>query len=309
MGRRSSMKILVTGGAGFIGSHVVDKLLEEGHLVTVVDNFSKGQYQHPKAIVFKKDICSVEMADAFAHHPDIVVHLAAQVSVPKSIENPIFDAEVNIIGTLRVLECCRKYTVRNIIYITSAADIGEPHYFPIDEEHPLGPISPYGLSKAGGEEYVKWFARHYGLEYTILRFSNVYGPRQNSQGEGGVIAIFADCLLSGKPITIYGDGRQTRDFVYVEDVAEAILSVLNQGNKQKYNVGSGKEISVQELLSLMQDLLGKKSIVSHTEPRAGDIQRSVFSIHKIKKETNWSPKTSLKEGLVKTISFMQHEKR
>ena len=306
------MKVLVTGGAGFIGSHVVDKLLEEGHIVTVLDNFSKGSYKNPKAKVVMKDICALDMEVAFADHPEIVIHLAAQVSVPKSIEHPIHDAEVNIIGTLRILQACQKYGVKKIIYITSAADIGEPRYFPIDEEHLLVPISPYGLSKAGGEEYVKWFSQQYNLEYTILRFSNVYGPRQNTQGEGGVVALFADSLLSGKPITVYGDGKQTRDFVYVEDAAEAVLSVLIKGNKHKFNVGSGKETSIQNLLNIMVELSGGEwslanLSLSYLPSRAGDIKRSVFAVHKIKKEVGWVPKTTLEEGLKQTKAY--YEKR
>ena len=301
------MNVLVTGGAGFIGSHVVDLLINNGHKVVIVDNLSKGkkEHLHPRATFFDLDICSPDLDRAFKVGIDIVIHLAAQINVSFSVENPSFDAKVNILGTLNVLDCCHKNKVKKIIYATSAAEIGEPQHLPITEDDHIAPLSPYGLSKAGGEEYVKWFGKKHGLSYTIVRYANVYGPRQDNSGEGGVIAIFISNCLSKKSLTIEGTGEQTRDFVYVEDVAEATTSLLEKGLNKKFNVGSGREISILKLAQIIKNLLHNGFPLNFSKKRIGDISKSVFSIHKIKKETGWFPKTSLEEGLKKTILYYE----
>ena len=300
------MNVLVTGGAGFIGSHVVELLLEQGHSVGVVDSLSTGkkEFVSPSVKLFPVDICSPAVEAAFPG-VEAVIHLAAQASVSKSLTDPDKDAETNILGTVRVLKCCQKYNVRKIIYATTAAEIGEPEIIPIDEKHPVRPLSPYGLSKAGGEEYVRWYGRQYQIPFTILRYANVYGPRQDHSGEGGVVAIFVSRCLSGAPLTIFGAGTQTRDFVFVKDVAQATVRMLTQGEGKKYNVGSGKETSILELSGMIQELL-RKVPVQHLPVRAGDIQRSVFSIHAITHETGWKPEKNLRDGIQETIAY--HEK-
>ncbi len=302
------MKVLVTGGAGFIGSHIVDRLIQHDHEVLIVDNLSTGSKANlnPKAKFFQVDILSSVLEQIFQQNqPEIVIHLAAQLDVNYSIKEPVKDAEINIIGTLNLLENCRRYKVKKIIYASSAAEIGEPLFFPLTEDHPLNPISPYGISKHCVQPYLKIYSNLYQLNYTYLRYANVYGPRQGLSGEGGVVSTFIKKLFNNEPMTIFGNGQQTRDFIYVQDVAEATILMLNQGNNQVYNVGTGKETSINTLFGMVKTFLKKSSDPTYLKPKSGDIQRSVFSIEKIKKETGWQPKVELEEGLIKTIDFFK----
>ena len=302
------MKILVTGGAGFIGSHVVDKLVEQGHDVIVIDNFSTGKRVNLQNNVKLIDLnlSSFELSNVFEEYqPEVVIHLAAQVNVNKSIRDPKLDAEINILGTINLLENCRKYKIKKIIYAASAAQFGNPQCLPIDEKHPFQPLSPYGLSKSVVESYLKLYSHLFDLDYTILRYANVYGPRQNSDAEGGVIAIFSQQLVNNEPLTIFGDGEQTRDFIYVEDVAAATILMLNIGNNQIYNLGSGKEISLNNLMGLFKDISQKEISLNYVEARKGDIENTYYSIEKIKNECDFSPKINLKEGLTKTINYFK----
>jgi len=303
------MKVLVTGGAGFIGSHITDKLIEKGAEVVVVDNLSTGQKRHinPKATFIEMDICSPELATIFSNHFDAVIHLAAQVDVASSVNDPGNDARTNILGSLNVLECCRKNSVRKVVYANSAAEIGEPSYLPVDEDHPSLPLSPYGLSKHTIKEYLMLYNKLYGLKYTVLRYSNVYGPRQNHLGEGGVVAVFTSKLLANESITIFGDGKQTRDFIYVEDAAEATLRALETGKNTCYNVGTGTETSVNDLLELLKGITETKLEPIYAPERSGDISRSVFAVTKIEKELGWRATTMLKEGLSRSIAYFRAE--
>lgn len=301
------MNILVTGGAGFIGSHLVDKLIEEGYLVSIVDNLVTGKekFINPNASFFNLDICSEDLKKVFLKGFDCVIHLAAQIKVEKSLEDPINDAKINILGTLNLLENCRNYGVKKIIYATSAAEVGHPQYFPIDEKHKVNPLSPYGISKHTAEHYLKIYFQLYGLKYTVLRYSNVYGPRQNCSGEGGVVAIFADSLSKNKETIIFGDGKQSRDFVYVEDVVHANILALENGDNQSFNIGFGEEISIKDLLLEMQKVMGIKKEIVFSEERKGEIKRCLFDISKAKSELEWKPRICLNEGLKKTIDYYQ----
>lgn len=302
------MIILVTGGAGFIGSHIVDRLLQLHHHVFVVDNLSTGRKENinHKATFFQLDICAPELEAVFRERAiDIVIHQAAQPSVTVSLSQPVHDAAINILGTLYLLEMCRKYNVRKIICAQSAAEIGNPQYLPVDEEHSVQPVSPYGLSKHSMGQYLKLYSNLYGLKYTSLRYANVYGPRQNTKGESGVIAHFAGKLVHNEPFTIFGDGTTTRDFVYVQDVVEANILALTKGDNQLFNVGTGVETSVNDIFQKMTAIIGKNIIPQYIPPRAGDIKRSVFNIEKIKKELGWMPRVSLEEGLTHTMNALQ----
>ncbi|MDO8690820.1 MAG: NAD-dependent epimerase/dehydratase family protein, partial [Dehalococcoidia bacterium] len=219
------MKVLVTGGAGFIGSHVVDGLIAQGHRVVVVDNLSTGSRDNlnPQAFFYEVDIRSPQLVEVFAQErPDLVDHHAAQMSVNRSVQNPREDAEINVLGSLNVIECCRNFGVKKVVYIsTGGAMYGEPQYLPCDEAHPINPLSPYGVTKHNAEHYLFTYRHLYGLNYTVLRYPNVYGPRQDPLGEAGVVAIFTGKMLEGQQAVINGSGEQERDFVYVADLVEA----------------------------------------------------------------------------------------
>ncbi len=301
------MKVLVTGGAGFIGSHIVDLLIANGHQVTIVDNLSAGRKENvnPKAEFYNLDITSTELEKAFKQSPEAVIHCAAQIDVNLSISNPKQDADINIGGTLAILKLCRKYRIKRFIYLNSAAEAGDPIEFPITENTPISPISPYGISKAAAHQYIRILSRQYGISAISLRLSNVYGPRQGTTGEGGVVSIFGKGLHNQKNATIFGDGEQTRDFIYVEDAAEAILKALTSIQEGQYNVGTGIETSINKLFKVMSELTESEKVPAYAPARPGDIRRSVFSIGKIKKELNWEPKTTLKEGLKKTLESLK----
>ncbi|HUG16689.1 MAG TPA: NAD-dependent epimerase/dehydratase family protein, partial [Thermomicrobiales bacterium] len=269
------MKVLITGGAGFIGSHVADHMLAEGHEVVIVDDLSTGRRSNvpETATLYECDIRDEQLADIIAEtRPDVVCHLAAQMSVRVSLTAPRYDASVNVEGSVHVLECAVANDVRKIIYAsTGGAIYGEPRYLPCDEDHPIVPLSHYGISKHTVEHYLELYAGLYGLNYTALRFPNVYGPRQDPDGEAGVVAIFAGRMLDGLPVTIYGDGAQQRDFVYVGDVARAHIAALDHGSGQAINLGSGSGTSVLDIYQTLADLLAYELPAAFAPARPGEV--------------------------------------
>lgn len=300
------MKVLVTGGAGFIGSHIVDSLIDNGYEVCVVDNLSRGNKKNlnKDAKFYEKDIRDTDLVNVFEKEkPDYVIHMAAQINVNASVKDPMDDAMTNIIGSINVLESCRKTGVKKVVYPASAAIFGEPEYLPVDEKHPLNMISPYGVSKHTVEHYLSVYSKLYGLQYNVLRYANVYGPRQDSSGEGGVVAIFCDTLLRGESPYIFGDGEQTRDFVYVKDVVSANLLALKSNSNGIYNVCTNTEITVNDLFECIGKVINPDIKVIYKEARPGDILKSYMTYDKIKKDMNWSPKYSLEEGIKETADY------
>ncbi|GER67493.1 UDP-glucose 4-epimerase [Weizmannia acidilactici] len=298
-------KVLVTGGAGFIGSHIAEVLLEHGYEVAVIDNFSTGSRHHIAHLpieVYPCDITDPRVIDLIVSiHPDYIVHQAAQVSVPGSIRDILFDEEVNVKGSLHVIKAAVRVSARKVLFASSAAVYGNPAELPITPFHPARPESPYGLSKWTVEQYFKMAGKFYGLPYGILRYSNVYGPRQDANGEGGVVAIFADRITRKIPPVIYGDGEQTRDFIYVRDVAEANARALAVRGNFCVNISSGKSVSIQELLGMMQKAAGTGLEVSFAEAREGDIRHSLLSNDGAKNLLGWEPAVGLPEGIRKTM--------
>ncbi|MBD3860530.1 NAD-dependent epimerase/dehydratase family protein [Bacillus sp. 28A-2] len=300
------MKVMVIGGAGFIGSHLVDRLMKEGFDTYVIDNLSTGnqQFLHPKATFYHSDILNIrKMKEIFKEvQPKYVFHLAAQIDVQKSINNPVFDAQTNILGTLTIIELCKLYNSK-LIYSSSAAVYGTPQYLPVSENHPIQPLSNYGISKYTPELYLRVFAQLYNVKYTILRYSNVYGPRQTPKGEGGVISIFIHKIMNNEILQIFGDGNQTRDFIYVEDVISANLSALKEGENGTYNISTNKPISVNELLDFINRIMGKNTVPEYKPKRLGDITHSCLDNRLAIEELKWNPKYFIFEGLTKTLQF------
>jgi UDP-glucose 4-epimerase len=303
------MKILVTGGAGFIGSNLVDAFIEQGHDVVVVDNLYMGQVEnlHPRARFYLLDIRSPELAKVFELEAiDIVCHQAAQMDVRKSVDDPMFDADVNVLGSLNLLQLSVRHGIKHFLFAsTGGAVYGEQDYFPADEEHPTRPCSPYGVTKLTVEKYLYFFHFVYGLKYTILRYANVYGPRQNPHGEAGVVAIFINKMLAGEQPIINGDGKQTRDFVYVDDVVRANLLALEKGVVDIFNVGTGIETDVNTIFRELNALTGGKTPEKHGPPKEGEQRRSVISYKKAKEILGWEPQVDLKEGLRRTVEFFR----
>ncbi|AOR24753.1 NAD-dependent epimerase/dehydratase family protein [Clostridium taeniosporum] len=301
------MKILITGGAGFIGSNIADLLIEENHEIVIVDNLSQGKRENvnENARFYKCDIVNAEELELVftIEKPEIVIHNAAQIDVQTSLKKPSLDAEVNIKGTINILECCRKFGVRKIIYPSSAAVYGNPKYLPVDEEHPINPISFYGTSKHTPEHYIKTYSRLYDIKYTIFRYANVYGIRQDPKGEGGVISIFIDKFLENKSPIIFGDGNQTRDFVYVKDVSKANLLALTNGDNKICNISTQKQNSINELFATMKDLLNSNLEAIYKQERNGDIKESSLKNEKAHKFLKWNTEYSLKEGLKETCMY------
>lgn len=307
------MNILVTGAAGFIGSHIADACIAGGHAVTIIDDLSMGKKENinPKATFVQMDVRSKELAGVFDRGRfDAVVHLAAQMDVRKSVDDPMFDASVNILGSLNLLEQSRRSGVRKFVFAsTGGAIYGEQEAFPADESHPLRPISPYGISKLSIEKYLFYYHEVFGLSYVSLRFGNVYGPRQNPHGEAGVIAIFTSKLLAGEQPVINGDGLQTRDYVYVGDVVKANLFAIQYEQTGIFNVGTGTETNVNELFTILRELTGSPCEEKHAPAKKGEQLRSVLDARLLRQTASWSASMPLKEGLRKTVEFFQAKKK
>lgn len=300
------MKVLVTGGAGFIGSSAVAALLTAGHQPVVVDNLSSGRSTNlPQTVQLHCiDILSAELADVLtAERPEAVMHLAAQVSVSFSLANPVADATANLLGTLRVLDACVRTGCRKLIYASSAAVYGDPDCLPVSEDHPARPLSPYGASKHAVEHYLPIYRQQHGLDFTILRLANVYGPRQELSAESGVTTQFLHRLLGKQRPLVEGDGLQTRDFIYVKDVAMAFVSALAGGSGEIINIGSGREQTILSLLGELELVLGRPAMAMHGPARSGDIRHSVLDCHKARQQLGWAPHCSLRAGLEETVEW------
>ncbi|MBD3274420.1 MAG: NAD-dependent epimerase/dehydratase family protein [Candidatus Marinimicrobia bacterium] len=304
------MKILVTGGAGFIASHVVDAFIEDGHDVVVLDNLITGNRDNlnPKAKFVELDIRDKKVKELFAQEKfDVVNHHAAQMDVRKSVEDPQFDADVNVMGSLNLLELCKMNNVKQFMFSsTGGAIYGEQDYFPADEKHPQRPLSPYGITKLTLEKYLYYYKEVHGLNYFILRYANIYGPRQNPHGEAGVVAIFSQRMLKDDQPVINGDGKQTRDYVYVGDVVRANVAALGREESDVVNIGTGEETDVNELFQKIREYTGKTDIPEkHVEAKAGEQRRSVIDNSKAKQLLGWEPQVDLAEGLQKTVEFFK----
>jgi UDP-glucose 4-epimerase len=303
------MKVLVTGGAGFIGSHLVDRLVQEGHEVIIVDNLVTGKRRNINraARFYKQDIQSWRLERVFRNErPNVVMHLAAQMDVRKSVEDPMFDAQVNILGTLNVLQQAVKHGVRKVVFSSSGGAIyGEQEMYPAPESHVTKPLSPYGLSKLCGEQYLSYYQRSSGLQVVSLRYANVYGPRQDPEGEAGVVAIFIQKMLNNEQAVINGNGRQTRDFVFVEDVVEANLAVMGPETQGTYNVGTGAETSINDLFRILVQHTGSTCKEVHGPAKKGEQARSVIDNTRLRHELSWEPKGELSEGLKKTVEYFR----
>lgn len=303
------MKILVTGGAGFIGSHVVDALVDGGHDVHVIDDLSGGRIENVNAAVelHRYDIRSSDAANLFEKHRyEALFHLAAQMDVRRSVADPRFDADVNIGGFLNLMEAGRKSGLKKVVFSsTGGAIYGEPDYTPQDESHPLRPISPYGITKLTTEKYLYYYRHAYGIDYVALRYGNVYGPRQNPHGEAGVVAIFIQRLMSGDVPVIYGDGSQTRDYVFVGDVVEANLAALGYGGSGIFNVGTAVETDVNRLYSVIRDRLAPDVETRYAAPRAGEQMRSILDYSQTESALGWAPKIDITQGLNLTVDWFE----
>jgi UDP-glucose 4-epimerase len=303
------VKVLVTGGAGFIGSHVCDQFVRGGHEVIALDNLSSGKKENldPKVRLAQLDIRSPEAAELIRREkPQVICHLAAQMDVRRSVEDPRFDAEANILGFLNLLEAARQSEVKKVIFSsTGGAIYGEQDVFPAPESHPTRPVSPYGVSKASGELYLGYYKAQYGLNYIALRYANVYGPRQNPHGEAGVVAIFSQRLASGQPCTIFGKGTQTRDFVFGPDVARANYLAFESDYVGAVNIGTGIETDINELYRLLADAAGSSEKAIHAPGKPGEQSRSCIDHSLAKKVLGWEPKVGVKEGLQKTMEYFR----
>lgn len=296
------MNVLVTGGAGFIGSHTVDKLIA-ANVTTVVIDRAEPKYKNEKAIYYRLDLNSPETEDVFKNHSfDCVIHLAAQASVAVSVADPVHDATDNVMASVRVIELCKKYNVKRIIVSSSAALYAIPQYLPVDEKHPISFLSPYAVSKHTMEEYVKLS----GLSYIIFRYANVYGPRQDPHGEAGVVSIFTEKMIKNQPLEIHGDGEQTRDFVYVSDVAEMNCRAVNSPvSGVVLNVSTNTQTSVNDLFSAIQRNTDYTLSPNRSPSRPGDIKHSVLNNSSAAEALNFKPQTTLEDGLAETVRFFK----
>ncbi len=303
------MKILVTGGAGFIGSNLASALVESDHSVVIIDDLSTGKRENvpPEARFHEMDISSPVVDKIFEKEKfDVIFHMAAQMDVRNSVENPRNDAEINILGGINLLQSSVKHRIKKFIFSsTGGAIYGEQDYFPADEKHPLNPLSPYGISKLAFEKYLYFYNIQHGLPYAALRYANVYGPRQNSHGEAGVVAIFCERLLRGNKAVIYGDGLQTRDFVYVEDVVKANLLALDYDESDLFNVGTGIEIDINTIFEKIKAATGSDQKRINEAAMPGEQRRSCIAYEKIAGKLGWSPGVGLDEGIEKTVAFFR----
>ncbi|MCR4419570.1 MAG: NAD-dependent epimerase/dehydratase family protein [Clostridia bacterium] len=314
------MRILVTGGAGFIGSHLVDALIERGHEVCVVDDLSRGKRQNlnPQARFYQLDISREDLSQVFRREGiQVVNHHAAQIDVRRSVAEPGEDARINLLGLLNVLENCLRYRAEGVIFASSGGVVyGEPETLPVDEKAAKKPVSPYGVSKLASEYYLYSFHQTHGLPYVALRYGNVYGPRQDPHGEAGVVAIFGEKMLRGQRPTIYGTGEQVRDYIFVEDVVRAnllALEHLQRGPRARdaaapddraYNIGTGSGTSVNRLFSLLKDLTRYPGEAEHGPERAGELRSIFLDCSKAARELDWKPRVDLREGLARTVAHL-----
>lgn len=305
------MRILVTGGAGFIASHISDEYVRLGHEVAVLDDLSRGRRQNlnSQAQLYEGDIRDRGFVQqVFSEFkPEVVNHHAAQMDVRRGVREPIFDVQVNILGSLNLLEGAVTHKVARFVYISTAgAAYGEPKQLPVPEDCPIDPITPYGISKHTVEHYLFTYRHLYGLSYAVLRYGNVYGPRQSSQGEAGVFAIFSEQILSGTQPVIYGDGNKTRDYIYIEDVVAANVAVLDKGQGEIFNIASGQPTTDLEVFRLVANLLGQPGLQPrYTSIRPGEIQDIYLDISKAKRFLGWSPRISIAEGASRTVDSFQ----
>jgi UDP-glucose 4-epimerase len=305
------MRVLVTGGAGFIGSHIVDACIDAGHQVVVVDDVSSGSRRNlnVRARWYRVDLRTDDIgAVVQAERPDVVSHQAAQVSVRRSVDDPVLDASINVLGTLKLLEAARRHGVARVVFAsTGGAIYGEVEAARADEQHPCRPRSPYAIAKLAVEHYLDAYRTTHGLRSVVLRYANVYGPRQDPHGEAGVVAIFLRKILAGTAPTIFGDGEQSRDFVYVDDVVRANLAALtidlDPATPTVFNIASGREASVNALWRSLAAITGTRLAPGHAAPRPGDLRRSVLDPTRAKRELGWTPEIDLAEGLRRTAEW------
>lgn len=306
------MKVLITGGAGFIGSHILAQLQGRRDMdVVVFDNLSSGSKEHVPAgmELVEGDVCDEAAVDAlFAdHHFDAVIHLAAQTMVPTSVEQPVLDCRINLEGVLHVLKACRIHGTRHILFSSSAAVYGDNLHIPLKETERLVPTSPYGITKMTTEHYLRVYHELYGMDATVFRFANVYGERQGEKGEGGVVSIFCKLLSQRQGITVFGDGNQTRDFVYAGDIAQAIIRALPLKGYHTMNVSTGQETSINDLICSFEKAVGYTVPVQYTAPRTGDILRSVLSNEALKRDLGFVPEMDLEEGIRRTYDWYRSQ--
>lgn len=310
------MHTLVTGGAGFIGSHLVDLLIDDGHDVVVVDNLSHGrpenlaQAQESGKLTFlEADVLEVDF-DALVekHRPEVIFHLAAQIDVRLSVEDPVHDAQVNVVGTVRLAEAARRAGVRRIVFTSSGGSIyGPVTELPVAESRPVDPLSPYAAGKVAGEIYLEMFSRLYGIEWAGVAPANVYGPRQDPHGEAGVVAIFSQRLLAGEPTRVFGDGGNTRDYVFVDDVVDAFVraSRVEGAAGMRFNIGTGVETSDRGLHTLVAEAAGAEDDPDYAPARLGDVARSALDAGRAGEVLGWSPQVSIREGVARTVDYFR----
>ena len=301
------MKIVVTGGAGFIGSNIADAYIDRGHEVHIIDNFSTGQMMHVnrKAILHRLDITDAAAVSLIERlRPDLLSHHAAQMDVRHSVADPAYDARVNILGFINMLEACKRAGVKKVVFASSGGAVyGEQDMFPAPEDHPTRPASPYGVSKRAGELYLSYYRQAFGLPYIALRYANVYGPRQSAKGEAGVVAIFVTALLAGKAPVINGDGRQTRDYVYVGDVVAANLAALECPYVGPVNIGTGVETDVVEIFEQLRSAAGQTIEAVHGPAKVGEQRRSSLDTRLASQVLGWKPEVALADGLRRTAAY------
>ncbi len=307
------MNILVTGGAGFIGSHITDRYLQEGHRVVVLDNLSSGKRQQvpPQAVFYKMDLMDPEVERIFEKEAiEVINHHAAQISVTQAVKEPDFDANINIVGTLKLLNRAVGHGVKKFIFAsTGGALYGNQEQYPAPEDHPCRPMSPYGISKWTVEQYLRFFQASYPIAAVIFRYSNVYGPRQDPHGEAGVIAIFSQKLIQGQSPVIFGDGKQTRDFISVFDVVVANVIALDSSCQGTFNISTGQETSVNHLTGILTGISGKDIATQYAPPRSGEVQRSSVDSRKFQEKFQWQPSRTLEQGLSETFEYFANTRR
>ena len=306
------MRILVTGGAGFIGSHVAQRFLELGHQVAVLDDLSTGRRENVPAgaKLYAMSLLDEDLDAALKElAPEVVSHHAAQVNVRRSVDSPTYDAQVNVLGSIRLYEAAARAGCRKVIYASSGgACYGEPKHIPAAEDTPIQPLCPYGVSKYTAEKYLELYGALYGLRYTILRYANVYGPRQDPHGEAGVVAVFSEMMLNGKQPVIFGDGSKTRDYVYVTDIVQASVLALDRGDGRIYNVGTGRQVTDDQIFLAVRDALGAKFDIVHGDFRKGEVCHIALDASRLRNELGWEPIVSIEQGIPKAVEYYRQKR-